>query len=82
MTQPRPPELADATKLSQTTEPTVEGHAVEEMSRTVTVWRTAEGRYVCEELLWDIDRAPVTTFRALSREEAESLIGRQVPPAR
>ncbi len=71
MTESRPPELEDATKLSQTTEPLVEGHAVEEMSRTITTWKTADGRYFREELIWDIDRAPVTTFREVSLDEAD-----------
>lgn len=71
MNESRPPELEGAIKLSQRTEPIVEGHAVEEMSRTVTVWKTDDGRYIREELLWDIDRAPETTFREISPDEAD-----------
>lgn len=81
MTKSRPPELADATKLFQVTEPLEEGHAVEEMSCTLTLWRTFEGRHVLEEFLWDIDRDPVSSFREMSPDEADALVRRYGPAA-
>lgn len=68
--------MKDALLLAKCTEPLVEGHALEEMSRTFSLWKTLDGQYFLETYLWDIDHTPETHLTLIAATDVQAWLVR------
>lgn len=68
--------MKDALLLAKCTEPLVEGHALEEMSRTFSLWKTLDGQYFLETYIWDIDHDSETQWTVIAAADVQAWLER------